>query len=415
VLVTAVDLATMAATLANGGVNPRTGEEVLGQSAAEQVLTVMATCGMYDFSGEWLFRVGLPAKSGVSGGVVAVSPSQFGIGLFSPRLDERGNSVRGVQVCQQIAHELGLHFLQPPRPSASSVRARYTLAGVRSKRRRTADEARLLEQQGQRAVVFELQGDLRFATLEPVLRAVVDAGSDIDYAVLDFKGVSHVDDGATRMLARLASCCAARGQDLLLSRVLRGDMLGGLGAELAPQALRSVSFQPQLDTALECCERGLLARHAAPAAPRAFVPLADHRLCAGLSPTDLQQLQSHLVHQQHESGALIVRRGEPADALYLLEHGEVSVIVELPQGGHKRLSTLAAGMAFGEAALVAGGVRSADVRADTAVAIWVLGVAAFGELKARHPVLAITLLNNLLGSASETIHRLTAEVSALEG
>jgi len=96
ILVTAVDLATMAATLANGGVNPRTGDDVLERSVAEQVLTVMATCGMYDFSGEWLFRVGLPAKSGVSGGIVAVSPSQFGIGLYSPRLDGRGNSVRGV-------------------------------------------------------------------------------------------------------------------------------------------------------------------------------------------------------------------------------------------------------------------------------------------------------------------------------
>ncbi len=409
------DLSLMAATLANGGVNPATGVRAVRSEFIESILSLMTTCGMYDFSGAWVYRVGLPAKSGVGGGIIAVLPGQLGIGVYSPLLDERGNSARGVQVCQQIADELGLHFLQPPRPSVASVRARYTLAGVRSKRRRSADEDRLLEQQGQRAVVFELQGDLRFATLEPVLRAVVDAGSGIDYAVLDFKGVSHVDAGATRMLARLASCCAARGQELLLSRVLRGDMLADLGAELAPQALRSVSFQPQLDTALECCERGLLVRHAAPAAARAFVPLAEHRLCVGLSTADLQHLQTRLVHQQHESGALIVRRGDPADALHLLVQGEVSVIVGLPQGGHKRLSTLTAGMAFGEAALVAGGVRSADVRADTAVAVWVLGAAAFSELKARHPVLAITLLHNLLGSASETIHRLTAEVSALEG
>ena len=110
-LVSAVDLATMAATLANGGVNPRTSEEVMGQSAAEQVLTVMATCGMYDFSGEWLFRVGLPAKSGVSGGVVAASPSQFGIGLFSPRLDGRGNSVRGVAASRAISERFSLHLM----------------------------------------------------------------------------------------------------------------------------------------------------------------------------------------------------------------------------------------------------------------------------------------------------------------
>jgi glutaminase len=84
VLVSVADIATMAATLANGGVNPRTGAQVVGERAAGHVLTVMATCGMYDYSGEWLLRVGLPAKSGVSGCVIAVSPAQFGIGLFSP-------------------------------------------------------------------------------------------------------------------------------------------------------------------------------------------------------------------------------------------------------------------------------------------------------------------------------------------
>jgi glutaminase len=111
VLVTAGDLAVMGATLANGGVNPLTGVRAIGQPVAEQVLTVMATCGMYDYSGEWLFRVGLPAKSGVAGGLVAVSPSQFGIGLFSPRLDERGNSVRAVEASRTISERFSLHLM----------------------------------------------------------------------------------------------------------------------------------------------------------------------------------------------------------------------------------------------------------------------------------------------------------------
>jgi glutaminase len=111
VLVTAADLAVMAATLANGGVHPLTGERVMDQLVAEQVLTVMATCGMYDYSGEWLLRVGLPAKSGVAGGLVAVSPSQFGIGLFSPPLDERGNSVRAVEASRAISERFSLHLM----------------------------------------------------------------------------------------------------------------------------------------------------------------------------------------------------------------------------------------------------------------------------------------------------------------
>ena len=110
VLVTAIDLATVAAMLADGGVNRRTGDDVLEQSVAEQVLTVMATCGMYDFSGEWLFRVGLPAKSGVSGGVAAVNPSRSGIGLHIPRLDERGKSVRGVAASEAISQRFTLHL-----------------------------------------------------------------------------------------------------------------------------------------------------------------------------------------------------------------------------------------------------------------------------------------------------------------
>ena len=98
----------------------------------------MTTCGMYDFAGEWVVRVGMPAKSGVGGGIVAVLPGQLGIGVFSPALDARGNSVRGVKVCEALSAELGLHCLQPPRVGATAVRARYSAALRRSKRRRSA-------------------------------------------------------------------------------------------------------------------------------------------------------------------------------------------------------------------------------------------------------------------------------------
>ena len=108
--VTAIDLAVMAATLANGGVNPLTGVQVVGPEIVSRVLTVMATCGMYDFAGEWLYRVGLPAKSGVSGGISAVHPGRIGIGAHSPLLDERGNSVRGISFCEGLSSRLGMHL-----------------------------------------------------------------------------------------------------------------------------------------------------------------------------------------------------------------------------------------------------------------------------------------------------------------
>ncbi|HEX5728250.1 glutaminase A [Microbacterium sp.] len=113
VLVTVRDLAVMAATLAFGGVNPVTGSRVVSERVARDVTSIMASCGMYDFSGEWLLRVGLPAKSGVSGGVIAVAPSQFGVAGFSPRLDVHGNSVRASAFMEIVSDRFGIHLLEP--------------------------------------------------------------------------------------------------------------------------------------------------------------------------------------------------------------------------------------------------------------------------------------------------------------
>ena len=107
-LVTARDLAVMGATLADGGTNPVTGERVVGPELCQPVLAAMAIAGMYEHSGDWLYDVGLPGKSGIGGGVVAVSPGKAGVATFSPRLDTAGNSVRGVLAATRLAAELGL-------------------------------------------------------------------------------------------------------------------------------------------------------------------------------------------------------------------------------------------------------------------------------------------------------------------
>ena len=109
VKVTARDLAVMAASFANGCRNPVSGEQVLSRRTARDLLTVMYTCGMYDFAGEWAYDVGVPAKSGVSGGIMASIPGKMGVGVFSPGLDPYGNSVRGVNVCHEVSERLGLH------------------------------------------------------------------------------------------------------------------------------------------------------------------------------------------------------------------------------------------------------------------------------------------------------------------
>jgi glutaminase len=112
VMVNCHDLAVMAATLANKGINPITGKQALDSSYVKDILSVMYTCGMYNFAGEWAYKVGLPAKSGVCGGILAVVPHKMGIGVFSPLLDTRGNSVRGVKVCEELSRRLGLHLFE---------------------------------------------------------------------------------------------------------------------------------------------------------------------------------------------------------------------------------------------------------------------------------------------------------------
>jgi glutaminase len=107
VSVNAKDLATMASTLANGGTNPVTGKVVLQSKYVPNVLAVMATAGLYDDSGKWLYTTGLPGKSGVGGGIIAVSPGKFGIAVISPPLDAAGNSVKAQKAIASISNALG--------------------------------------------------------------------------------------------------------------------------------------------------------------------------------------------------------------------------------------------------------------------------------------------------------------------
>jgi glutaminase len=108
--VTAHDLSVMGATLANGGRNPTTGQQVIAEQHCKRVLAVLATAGLYERSGEWLYEIGLPGKSGVSGGIVAVAPGKGGLGTYSPRLDPAGNSVRGQRLTKHLSETLGLNL-----------------------------------------------------------------------------------------------------------------------------------------------------------------------------------------------------------------------------------------------------------------------------------------------------------------
>ncbi|WP_106850054.1 glutaminase [Blastococcus sp. Marseille-P5729] len=181
--VTTTDLALMTATLANGGRQPQTGERVLSHEVVRQVLSVMTTCGMYDGTGEWIADVGIPAKSGVAGGIVGALPGQVGAATFSPRLDKQGNSVRGTLLFERLSHDMGMHMFEVPDAARSVISSIRTV---------DSDEGPYR--------LYELQGSLHFASAERILRAIAEDDVQDMPVVVDIDDVFTINDVAGRML-----------------------------------------------------------------------------------------------------------------------------------------------------------------------------------------------------------------------
>ena len=407
-------LSMMAATLANGGVNPLTGERAVRADCVEAMLSVMTTCGMYDYAGNWVYWVGMPAKSGVGGGILAVLPGQLGIAVFSPPLDEHGNSVRGVAVCKELSRELHLHFVGTPRASRSTIRAHYDVASVRSKRVRTAPEREVLEETGKRARIYELQGDLTFAGIEAVVWQIVGKSAEFDCAILDLKRVTSIGDAAARTLLELVIGLSQHGKRLgLVHGAGHSRFLRFLDERLTSERRDSFLAFPDMDRALEWCEDRLLAQSGAATRVTSTVQLSEHQLCQGLDAEALSHLKGLLEPSTFGTGELIVRKGDAADRFYLLTKGKVSVTIELLSGQRQRVSTLSAGMTFGELSIVGNTVRSADVHADEPTECYALSIDAFRVLSKTRPDVKLVLLENLLSNASQTATRLTREIAAL--
>lgn len=199
VLVTTMDLAMMAATLANRGLNPLSGERVIRDPVVRQVLSVMATCGMYDAAGDWATQIGIPAKSGVAGGLIGALPGQIGIATFSPRLDPHGNSVRGVSLFERFSSDMGLHVMEVPASSPSVVRSNHVVGG------------------GPKAArVVQLQGAIRFAGAERIVREVLNTAPPEVTVALDLTMVYSIDDVARRMLLEVARRLTLDGHEIFL-------------------------------------------------------------------------------------------------------------------------------------------------------------------------------------------------------
>jgi glutaminase len=412
ILVSARDLAMMAATLANNGVNPLTNERAIAPEHVKTVLSVMASCGMYDYSGEWVYRVGLPAKSGVGGGIIAVLPGQFGVGTFSPLLDDHGNSHRGIEVCKELSQRFHLHVYDMHFVADNIVRRSYRGGGVTSKRLRGARERKALDSHGHQIIAYELQGGLYFATAEQLVRRIVEDSPQSKYVVLDGRRISRADQSALMLLRDLKVSLAVEGKVLVLAALpeqVQTDWLklnSGAGLELC---------FGDVDAALEYCEtKVILTADPGAMAADALLPLADMDILRGFSADEIGKLAPYIETSSYDAGAFIIREGDAADRLYLLASGSASVDIVLDDAKSRvRLAAFRPGVAFGEFALFDGGRRVANVVAETAAVCYVLDFANLERLEATEPKLYRRVLFALGRLLTDRLRRVTAEVRAL--
>ena len=197
--VTVSDLALMAATLANGGVQPNTGKQLLCRPTNRHLLSVRASCGMYDAAGNWLTTVGIPAKSGVAGGIIGVLPGQVGVAVFSPRLDAHGNSARGVAMMELLSEDLGLHLMEASRPSRSSLR-----------------ETQIVSLDGTEATIYVLQGDLVLSSIESLVHEILTHPPRTDLVVFDMSRVDEVLPVAKRTSSETATKLIDEGYRIVI-------------------------------------------------------------------------------------------------------------------------------------------------------------------------------------------------------
>ncbi len=257
VLVSCRDLAVMAATLANDGVNPLTGERAVEARYIRDVLSVMQTCGMYDFAGEWVYRVGMPAKSGVAGGIIGVVPGKAGIAVFSPPLDEHGNSVRGIKVFIDLAEQFGLHLFEPRGRAGefeAALSARRPAAAAASPAAPTAAPSAAEKDLRAELTALRQKAEAERQRVENLVKAVIPIG-------VALMQETNFDRLLEAILVEAKSLCNADGGTLYLRSaeetlefvILRNDSLGvALGGSseqpilFPPLQLRDTAGNPNL-------------------------------------------------------------------------------------------------------------------------------------------------------------------------
>jgi len=404
-LATARDVAVMAATLANGGVNPVTGERVISPYAVSRTLSIMTSSGMYDYAGEWIYRVGIPAKSGVGGGIMAALPSQLGLGTYSPLLDSHGNSVRGLRLCERLSAHFDLHVLNRPGDVRTCIIADYDIGRLVRHGRQPHEQA-ILDANDDATRILELTGTLTFAHIDHIARRI-HARPLPSFVILDFRRVPLISNAAATMLAELLRALAGQGTRPVLSGLDRGSPNWLRIADHLPDTsvLRNFSL---LNEAVEWAEDQIVYRHGGFGRFGEITPLEDQTLLAGLTPGQIGEFAALCTARDFHPGQRIITAGDPALSIFFLQRGLVSV--KVPNG--VRLASLVPGSAFGELALIAG-PRTADVWADTSVACHEITLDNFERFRLAHPEASELIMRNLAALLARRLGQANAKISLL--
>ena len=388
VLVNARDIAVMAATLANRGVNPVTGQQVMTPYAISRTLSVMTSSGMYDYAGEWIYRIGIPAKSGVGGGILAALPARLGLGSYSPKLDKHGNSVRGIKVCEALSSHYDLHMLNRSDDARNSIIADYSIGQNPSRRSRRPHERDILAVHHEQVRVIELVGTLSFSNVDYVSRQLASKPRP-QFVIFDLHRVTSLTRAGARLVAEEFQELAAHNVTVVLSGVKRGSREWNIIREWTG-SLNNVRDFFLLDTAIEWAEDQLVYRYGGAIDFYETTELSEQPLLAGLSPDELAALAAIGAVRHYKAGERIVTAGSPATSIFFLRSG--AVLVTLPGG--VRLATLTAGTAFGEMALLEP-TRSADVTADIAATACEIPLGDFERFRTLHPRAGERIIRNL--------------------
>jgi len=408
-LVTATDISVMGATLANNGINPVTQARVVTPETCARVLSVMASSGMYDYSGEWLYRVGLPAKSGVGGGIVAVLPTELGLGTYSPRLDKLGNSVRGLEVCEHVSSHFGLHLFRGQADVQSYVPTSYSLTDIQSKKDRQPADRKILEKYGEHARVIELAGALSFVATDYVSRLASssDTGSIV---IFDFRRVAKITAAAAKLLTTTFKSIPGRvvlsglSEDKPVAQMLR--------REIATADIPSVKTCNSLNDAITWAEDQIIYLYGGFGSIGNEVALEKQQLLAGLGDDEIRLVKDHAELVECAAGERVIKAGTPSDCFYFLSKGMVSVVI----AGGLRAAILDAGTCFGEFALAAAEEkRSADIVADTSITCHRITLAAFEKLKKDNPSVSDRIMKNLVCLMADRLKKANSKLEIALG